>query len=78
VSALATMAAALLIGLFLGFVLTATYVASTRSHFQERMQRKVLYWQAETARARETTEQLIRRLEARDTGPEPPTGRDWQ
>jgi hypothetical protein len=77
VSALAAMAAALATGLFLGIALTASYVASTRSRFQERMQRKVLYWQAETARARETAEQSARRLEALEASPKPPTGREW-
>ena len=77
-SALATMAAALATGLFLGFVLTATFAAMTRSRFQERMQRKVLYWQAETARARETAEQFARALEAQDARHKPPTGTEWK
>jgi hypothetical protein len=73
VTALATMAAALATGLFLGCVLTAAYAAAARSRSQERMQRKVLYWQAEAARAREDAEQLARRLAALDPWPRPPT-----
>lgn len=76
-SALASMAASLATGLFLGCVLTATYTAATRSRFQERMQRKVLYWQAEAARAREVAEEFARRLEAWEASPKPPTGREW-
>ena len=48
--------AALAIGLFLGWLLTQTYAAVAMSRSQERMQRKVRYWQAETARAREAAD----------------------
>jgi hypothetical protein len=76
VSGLAAMAAALATGLFLGLVLAAVYAASTRSFFQERMQRKVLYWQGETVRARRGAEQLARRLEALGACPESPAERE--
>jgi hypothetical protein len=72
------MAAALLTGLFLGVALAAAYVASARSRFQERMQRKVLYWQAEAARARQAAEELSRRPDAREARSNPPTGQEWQ
>lgn len=71
-STLATMAAALATGLFLGFVLTATYSASTRSRFQEHMQRKVLYWQGEADRAHDAADELARRLEAWEPSPSRP------
>jgi len=74
VSALATMAAALATGLFLGLVLAATYFTSTRSHLLERMQRKVR--KAERARARAAAEQLARRIEALEAWPQTPTGRE--
>jgi hypothetical protein len=73
VSALATMAAALATGLFLGCVLTATYAASARSRSQERMQRKVLYWQLKYANEREAADQLAQRLDALEPWPGPPT-----
>jgi hypothetical protein len=73
VSALATMAAALATGLFLGCVLTATYAAAARSRSQERMQRKVLYWQLKYANEREAADQLAQRLDALEPWPGPPT-----
>lgn len=75
-SALVSMAAALATGLFLGCVLTAAIAAAMISRAQERMQRKVLYWQLEAARAREDAEQLDRRLPTRDPWPEPPTRKE--
>jgi uncharacterized membrane-anchored protein YhcB (DUF1043 family) len=87
VSALAAMALALAIGLFLGFVLKASYTATTGSHLQERLQREirnrqveteqlkreVLNWQAETVRAREAADNLARELEALER-PKQPAG----
>ena len=72
-SSLAAMAAALATGLFLGCVLTASYAAAAKSRTQERMQRKVLYWQGEAVRAREHADRLARRLAAIQTWPEPPS-----
>jgi hypothetical protein len=77
VTALLEMAAAAGIGLFLGAVLTATYAAAAISRAQERMQRKVLYWQAETARAHGTAERLARQLAARDIWPKPGSRQEW-
>jgi hypothetical protein len=76
VSALATMAAALATGLFLGLVLAATYVTSTRSHFLEAMQSKAR--KAERERARQAAEQLARRIEALEAWPRTPSGREWK
>jgi hypothetical protein len=76
VTALLEMAAAAGIGMFLGFVLTATYAAAAISRSQERMQRKVRYWQAEAARAREMADRLARQLMAGDRWPETPSGQE--
>jgi hypothetical protein len=62
VSILLLMAAALFCGLFLGCVLTHSYISTQVSRSQERMQRKIRYWQAEAARAREAAEQITREL----------------
>ena len=60
--AILLVAAALASGLFLGWLLTQSYATTAMSRSQERMQRKVRYWQAETARARYEADQLVRRL----------------
>jgi hypothetical protein len=60
-----SIAAALVIGLVLGWALTASLALAKISRSQERMERKVRYWQAETALARQEAERLARRL---DTG----------
>jgi outer membrane lipoprotein SlyB len=44
---------ATLIGAVTGCVLTMTIATAAIAHSQDRMARKVRYWQAETARARE-------------------------
>jgi hypothetical protein len=56
VIALLEMVAACGIGLFLGFVLKATYSAARISWSQERMLKQAREAQAEAARARESTE----------------------
>lgn len=66
VTAVLGLAAAAFLGILLGFALTATYAAAAMSRLQERMERKVRYWQAETAHAREIAERLARQLAARD------------
>jgi hypothetical protein len=65
------MAAALVTGLFLGWVLSASYAAAATSRSQERMQSKVSYWQDRAI-------QLQEKLEARGTRPEPPSRQWWQ
>jgi hypothetical protein len=67
VRALLPMAAALFTGLFVGCLVMAIYADAAISRAQERMQRKVRYWQAETARARRDAERLARRLATRET-----------
>jgi type II secretory pathway component PulJ len=49
-------AASLIAGLLAGWWLTLIAATAAISRSQERMQRKVRYWQAETARARENDE----------------------
>jgi hypothetical protein len=63
--------AALVTGLFLGWVLKASYTATTISWSQERMHSKVTYWQDKAMR-------LEQQLEARGTRPEPPSRQWWQ
>jgi hypothetical protein len=65
-TSLMLMGAALLSGLFLGWLLTQSYTSSAISRSQERMQRKVRYWQAEAARAREAADLAAERLPSRD------------
>ena len=59
------MAAALGTGIFIGWLLTQIYATAAISRAQQRMQRKVRYWEAQTARAREETAGLARRMAAR-------------
>jgi hypothetical protein len=60
-------------GLVIGWCITAVVTSASISHSQERMQRKVRYWQAEAARARAEAEQLAREVSAREALP---VGRD--
>lgn len=69
--------AAAVIGGLLGFALTAAYAAAAMSRSQQRMERKVRYWQAETARAREIAERLARQLGARDLWTKPGPRQEW-
>ena len=69
--------AAAVIGGLLGFALTATYAAAAMSRSQQRMERKVRYWQAETARARDIAERLARQLAARDLWTKPDPRQEW-
>jgi hypothetical protein len=72
------MAAGFVTGLFLGCVLAATYAAAAMSGSQERMQRKVRYWQSETARAHQEVKRLARELAARGIWLEPPSEQERQ
>jgi Flp pilus assembly protein TadB len=56
----------LVTGAVAGWVLRSAFVMAEISRSQERMQRKVRYWQCETARARSIAAQLARQLAARD------------
>jgi uncharacterized membrane protein YciS (DUF1049 family) len=71
VTAIWPMTAAFIMGLFIGWVLTAVFAVAAISRSQERMQRKVRYWQAETARARMEAERLARLMEAHGVRPMP-------
>ena len=64
-------AAALATGLFLGWVLKASYRATKTSWSQQRMHSKIIYWQDKAMR-------LEHELEARGTRPEPPSRQWWQ
>jgi hypothetical protein len=66
-----SLAATFVIGLFFGWLLTTTVVLAAISRAQERMQRKVLYWQAKAASARTEAERLTQLLEARGLQPKP-------
>jgi uncharacterized membrane protein YciS (DUF1049 family) len=71
VTAILPMTAAFIAGLFIGWLLTAVFAVAAISRSQERMQRKVRYWQAETAGARAEAERLARLMEAHDVRPTP-------
>jgi hypothetical protein len=55
------MVAALVTGGLAGSFLTMTVAAAAMSRSQERMQRKIRYWQAETLRARWELRQAVPR-----------------
>jgi outer membrane lipoprotein SlyB len=63
---LVLMGAALLSGLLLGCLLTHSYTSSVISLSQERMQRKVRYWQGEAIRARAAADQIARQISTPD------------
>jgi hypothetical protein len=69
-----TAVACLVSGLVMGWLTRSVLVTAQISHAQERMQRKVRYWQSETVRARATAERLARRLAA---GELPPDESGW-
>lgn len=69
--------AAAAIGGLLGFALTATYAAAAISRSQERMERKVRYWQAEAAREREIAGRLARQVATPDLWAKPGPRREW-
>jgi hypothetical protein len=48
----------ILVGLFIGWCVTMVVTLALISRSQERMQRKVRYWQAETARAQAEADRL--------------------
>jgi nucleotide-binding universal stress UspA family protein len=71
VTVLLPMAGAFATGLLIGWVLTAAYAVAAMSRSQERMQRKVRYWEAQTAYANEKAERLARLIEAHGIRPTP-------
>jgi len=70
-TAMLPIAAGFAIGLFLGWLLTTTFAVAAISRAQERMERKVRYWQAETASARMEADRLARLMEAHGIRPTP-------
>jgi hypothetical protein len=64
-----------IMGLVLGWCITLVVTSASVAHSQERMQRKVRYWQAETARARAEADHLAREVAAREGLPSAPG--DW-
>jgi hypothetical protein len=71
VTVILPLAAAFVIGLLIGWVLTVVYAVAAISRSQERMERKVRYWQGETAKARMEAERLARLMEAHGVRPTP-------
>jgi hypothetical protein len=63
------LAAGFVIGLFVGWLLTTTIALAAISRSQERMQRKVRWWQARTAGAQMEAERLAHLLEAHGLQP---------
>jgi hypothetical protein len=67
--------ACLLLGFFAGWLTSAIFVTAQVSRSEERMQRKVRYWQGEAAQARTIAQQLATRLAASDGFPQ--EDQDW-
>jgi len=63
--------AGIIIGLFLGWCMTMVTTFAMISRSQERMQRKVSYWQAETARAQAEADRLMGGVTPRRMPPGP-------
>jgi len=70
-SIILALAAGIVIGMFVGWVLLTSFALAAISRAQERMQRKVRYWQAQTASARSEAERLTQFLEAHGLQPNP-------
>jgi hypothetical protein len=69
------MVAAFVTGICGGWVLALFMATTAMSHSQERMQRKVRYWQAEAARATARAEQASQAL---GEGDFPSDADDWK
>jgi MFS superfamily sulfate permease-like transporter len=65
----------IIMGIAVGWCISSVITSAAVSHSQERMQRKVRYWLAETARARATADELARELAARQGSL--PEHEDW-
>ena len=68
--------AGVIMGLFLGWCVTMVITLALVSRSQERMQRKVRYWQAETARAQAEADRLTGAGTQRAMPPSP-EGEPW-
>jgi hypothetical protein len=62
-------------GFIVAWLLRTAYVMAETSWSQERMERKVRYWQSEAIHARCVAENLLRQLEASTGHPAEPA--DW-
>lgn len=69
--------AGVIMGLFLGWCVTMVITLALVSRSQERMQRKVRYWQAETARAQAEADHLAGATTLRAMPPGP-GGESWE
>ena len=69
--------AGVIMGLFLGWCVTMVITLALVSRSQERMQRKVRYWQAETARAQAEADRLAGTATQR-VMPPGPGGESWE
>jgi hypothetical protein len=69
--------AGVIMGLFLGWCVTMVITLALVSRSQERMQRKVRYWQAETARAQAEADRLAGAVTQRAMPPGP-GGESWE
>jgi hypothetical protein len=69
--------AGVIMGLFLGWCVTMVITLALVSRSQERMQRKVRYWQAETARAQAEADRLAGAATQRPMPPGP-GGESWE
>jgi hypothetical protein len=65
------LAGGFVVGLFLGWVLTTTFAAAAISRAQQRMQRKIRWWQGKAASAQMEAERLAHLLEAHGSYPGP-------
>ena len=68
------MIAAVITGAFLGWVIALVIVSAQMSYTQQRMQRKVRYWQAQAAlaHAQARAERLARKAVTQDYSPSDP------
>jgi hypothetical protein len=71
-SVMLPLAACFVVGLFFGWLLTTSVVLAAISRSQQRMQRKVLYWQAKAAHGHAEAQRLTNLLEAHGLLPKPP------
>ena len=70
--------AGVIIGLFLGWCMTMVITFAMISRSQERMQRKVSYWQAETARAQAEADRLVGQVTPPRRTPPGPGHEPWE
>ena len=70
--------AGVIIGLFLGWCMTMVITFAMISRSQERMQRKVSYWQAETARAQAEADRLMGEVTPHRRRPPGPGPEPWE